>query len=265
MYSIICNDINIAYTDQGEGETVLLLHGLGSCKTDWQPQIKALTHHYRVIAPDLRGHGATDKPSGGYNIPQFAADVFNLLDALGCQQVHMIGLSLGGMITLEFATRYPQRLHSITIINATPSVVLDNWQIRRFFWVRLLMIRLFGPASLGRKIAQYNFPAPAQAEQRRQAEKQFGSNNKAAYFHSTKALLNWDIRPRLAYIPCPLLAISSDMDYTPVATKQALVDAVPNGKLHVIHNARHLLPMEHPGELNAVLLDWLQQTHSQTI
>lgn len=258
MPSTHVKDINIAYTCQGEGATIFLLHGLGSCKADWQPQVKALAEHYQVIAPDLRGHGNSDKPTGGYSIPQFAADILGLMDAMGCQQAHMIGLSLGGMITLEFATRYPQRLLSATIINSTAAVPMDNWQIRRFFWMRLLMIRLFGPAFLGKKIAQHNFPAPKQAELRQQAEKQFGSNNRTAYYRSTKALMGWDVRPKLPTIPCPLLVISSDMDYTPVAAKQAIVDAVPNGELRVIANARHLLPMEHPDELNTALLAWLR-------
>ena len=251
------NDIKIAYTQQGAGEIVVLLHGLGSCKEEWQPQIDALAQHYQVIALDLRGHGATDKPNTGYSITQFAADVAGLLDALGHQQVHLIGFSLGGMITLEFATRYPQRLHSVTIINATPAVVLNTWQIRHFFWKRLLLIRTLGPAYMGKKIAQMNFPAPEQAALRAQAEKQFGSNDKAAYYRATKALLNWDVRPYLANLTCPLLAVSSDQDYTPVAAKQAMVDAVPHGELQVIANARHLVPMEQPAALNAVLLAWL--------
>jgi pimeloyl-ACP methyl ester carboxylesterase len=192
MPSIRVNDLNIAYTLQGKGDVILLLHGLSSCKEDWQPQRQALAKYYQVIAPGLRGHGETGKPATGYSIPQFADDVIGLLDAR-CQQVHMIGLSLGGMITLEFATRYPKRLHSAVIINAAPSVVLDNWQVRRFFWTRLLLIRLFGPAHLGKKIAQHNFPAPTQVGLRQQAEKQFGSNDNAAYYRSIPSAIEFSV------------------------------------------------------------------------
>ena len=117
MATVTVNDIQMAYSEQGTGETVVLLHGLGSCKEDWQPQLQALVQQYRVIAPDLRGHGATTKAKTGYNIAQYAADVLGLLDALRCDTVHLIGFSLGGMITLEFATRYPERLRSATVIS----------------------------------------------------------------------------------------------------------------------------------------------------
>ena len=252
------NDLQLAYSEQGAGETVVLLHGLGSCKEDWQPQIQALAPHYRVIALDLRGHGATTKAKTGYNITQYAADVMGLLDALQCDAVHLIGFSLGGMITLEFATRYPERLRSATVINATPAVVVNNWQTRRFFWSRLLFIQWFGCAYMGKKIAQMNFPAPEQAALRAQAERQFASNDKWAYFRATKSLLGWDIRAKLKDITCPLLAVSSDQDYTSVTAKQAMVDAIPRAELQVIANARHLVPMEQPDALNKTLLAWLK-------
>ncbi|CAA6814248.1 MAG: Unknown protein [uncultured Thiotrichaceae bacterium] len=252
------NDINIDYTIQGSGQAVLLIHGLGSCKEDWQPQISELAMHYQVIALDLRGHGNTSKPRNGYSIRQFTDDVLAFIDALDYSQIHLIGFSLGGMIAQQFAVDYPQRLSSVVVINATPSVVLDNWQIRKMFWMRLLLIKLRGVKYMAKLIANNNLPAPEQAALREQIEKQFAKNDKAAYFRSTRALMHWDVSPLLQNISCPLLSISSDRDYTPVSAKQALVDAVPNGYLEVIPNARHLLPMEQPEVLNKVLMSWLR-------
>ena len=257
MPSLPINDIRLTYQDQGSGIPVVLLHGLGSCKEDWQVQIDHLAQDYRVIALDLRGHGESDKPRHGYTICQFAADVLGLLDALACQHVHLIGFSLGGMIAQEFAAHYPQRLHSVVVINATPSVVLDNWPLRKMFWGRLLTIQLRGVGYMAKLIAERNFPASEQATLRAQVEAQFARNDKAAYFRSTRSIMNWDIRPQLPQISCPLLAISSDNDYTPVSAKQALVDAVPDGRLQVIAPARHLLPMEQPQALNDALDAWL--------
>lgn len=257
MPVIKLNDIHIDYTIQGASEPVLLIHGLGSCKEDWQPQISELAKHYQVIALDLRGHGNTSKPRDGYSIRQFTDDVLAFIDALDYSQIHLIGFSLGGMIAQQFAVDYSQRLSSVVVINATPSVVLDNWQIRKMFWMRLLLIKLRGVKYMAKLIANNNLPAPEQAALREQMEKQFAKNDKAAYFRSTRALMHWDVRPLLQNISCPLLSISSDMDYTPVSAKQELVDAVPNGSLEVISNARHLLPMEQPEALNKVLIFWL--------
>ena len=128
------------------------------------------------------------------------------------------------------------------------------------FWGRLLTIRLMGVKRMAKAIAQANFPTEDKAALRQKLEQQFASNDKSAYYRSTRAIMNWDVRPQLTQISCPLLAISSDMDYTPVSLKQSdLVEAVPQGQLQVINNARHLLPMEQPQQLNQALLDWLQQ------
>ena len=260
MQTITVNDITMAYTDQGSGEPVVLLHGLGSCKEDWEEQIAALAAHYRVIAPDLRGHGQTSKPKKGYSIKQFAEDIRAFADVLPLNQFHLIGFSLGGMISQQFASTYPQRLKSVVIINATPSVIINNWPLRKMFWGRLLTIRLMGVKRMAKAIAQANFPTEDKAALRQKLEQQFASNDKSAYYRSTRAIMNWDVRPQLTQISCPLLAISSDMDYTPVSLKQTdLVEAVPQGQLQVINNARHLLPMEQPQQLNQALLDWLQQ------
>lgn len=258
MPTIPVNDNNLSYIDQGTGASLLLVHGLGSCKEDWHPQIESLAKEYRVIALDLRGHGASSKPRIGYSIRQFTDDVLTFMDALELSHVHLIGFSLGGMIAQQFAVDYPQRLCSVTVINATPSVVLDNWQVRKMFWSRLLFIQFRGVKYMAKLIAKNNFPAPEQAQLREQVEQQFARNDKAAYFRSTRALINWDVRPKLNNISCPMLVISSDMDYTPVSAKQLLVDAVSNARLEVIPDARHLLPMEQTDALNTVLLSWLR-------
>ncbi len=260
MPSVAVNDITMAYVEQGAGPTVVLVHGLGSCKEDWDAQIPVLAAHYRVLAVDLRGHGQSSKPKKGYSIKQFAEDIRAFLDVMQCAKVHLIGFSLGGMTAQQFAVTYPERLQSVVIINATPSVILDNWPMRKMFWTRLLTIQLMGVKRMAKIIATNNFPAPEHAEIRDKLERQFASNNKRAYLHSTRAIMHWDVRPLLKKITCPLLAISSDKDYTPVSLKQTdLVNAVPNGHLVVIQDARHLVPMEQPDALNQALLKWLQQ------
>ena len=258
MPSVSVQGIELCYTQQGAGEVVLLLHGLGSCKEDWHAQIAALSTQYQVIAVDLRGHGKSAKPRTGYSIRQFTEGICSFMDALQIPQWHLVGFSLGGMIAQQFAVTYPERLHSVVVINAIPSVVLDNWATRKMFWGRLLTIQLLGVQRMAQAIAQANFPRPEQSLMREQLAAQFAKNDKAAYFRSTRAIMHWDVRPELMRITCPLLAISSDKDYTPVSAKQSqLVEAVPDGHLVVIQNARHLLPMEQPVALNQALLTWL--------
>jgi len=92
------NDIELYYETAGEGEPLLLLHGLGSSVRDWERQIPEMAKSYRVIACDVRGHGRSEKPPGPYSMSQFARDVAGLLRALDIPSVHICGLSIGGMI-----------------------------------------------------------------------------------------------------------------------------------------------------------------------
>ncbi len=89
-------DCTLVYDDHpgpAERAPVLLLHGLGSSARDWEYQLPALLGRYRLLVPDLRGHGRSGKPRGGYSMAGFADDCAALLDRLGCGPVHLVGIS----------------------------------------------------------------------------------------------------------------------------------------------------------------------------
>jgi Predicted hydrolases or acyltransferases (alpha/beta hydrolase superfamily) len=97
MPYIQVNGLRMHYLAQGHGPAVVLLHGLGSCAEDWSLlQAPALSQWYRVLMPDLRGHGRSDKPPGPYTVYQMADDIAGFLRALGMDSAHIVGLSLGG-------------------------------------------------------------------------------------------------------------------------------------------------------------------------
>ena len=96
------SDVPLHYLDLGKGqgepaqlEPIFLLHGLGSCAADWRPQIDALGSNYRLIVPDMRGHGASPAPNGDWQIGDFANDLFNLMDQLDVPRAHIVGFSPG--------------------------------------------------------------------------------------------------------------------------------------------------------------------------
>src|SRR5437762_3199638 len=100
------------YEEYGHGDPVLLLHGLGSSSLDWEYQVPELATRYRVIVPDARGHGRSDKPRGRYSITGFSADLIALIEHLNLKPVHVVGLSMGGMIGFQLAVDQPQLLKS---------------------------------------------------------------------------------------------------------------------------------------------------------
>lgn len=119
METVRCNGSNICYSDQGEGQVVVLLHGFCGSAAYWEKVIPLLSGSCRIIAPDLRGHGASDAPKGAYTIEQMADDVLSLIDTLEIPKITLLGHSLGGYITLSFAQRHAARLNGFGLIHST--------------------------------------------------------------------------------------------------------------------------------------------------
>ena len=106
---------------RGEGEPLLLLHGFTGSGTDWVHvfDLDALARQFRLIVPDLRGHGRSNNPAPRFTHRQCASDVAELLDQLGLERVRAIGMSLGGNTLLHLATREPSRVSSMVLVSAT--------------------------------------------------------------------------------------------------------------------------------------------------
>ena len=104
---IEANELKIYYEAYGEGEPLLLIHGGTATSQSWASHLPAFTEHFRVFAPDSRGHGRTDNPTGDLGYRVMADDVAALIGALGLQRPLVLGYSDGGQIALELGIRYP--------------------------------------------------------------------------------------------------------------------------------------------------------------
>ncbi len=252
------DDIEIHCQTAGDGPPLLLIHGLGASARDWGPQIGFFRASYRVIAFDLRGHGRTSRPRDGYSIERFAQDTAGLLRALETGPVHVVGISLGGMIAFQLAVDAPDLVRSLTIVNSGPAVPAGTFKQRLPLYIRLVYIRLLGLRRMAVAIAKRLFPAPDHEALRQSFVDSVASNDKRCYLASLRAIFaGWSVADRLGQITCPVLAVAADQDYTPVALKQAYVDRLPNARLDVIPDSRHAVPMEKPGEFNALLSQFL--------
>jgi pimeloyl-ACP methyl ester carboxylesterase len=153
--------VSLAYEDRGKGyAAVVLLHGFTADRRMWNPVAEVLERKHRVLVPDLRGHGESDSPADreSYSLAGYAEDVAALLDAAGLERAHIAGSSFGGMIALEFAVTWPERLETLVVSDASPAH--DRPEYDRRFRERedgiarmVDAIARFGPIEAGRRAA----------------------------------------------------------------------------------------------------------------
>lgn len=131
---ISVGEIDLSIVEYGtSGPRLILLHGIGSRGVSWWPVIDELAAHFRLIVPDLRGHGDSDKPAAGYQLPDYAGDLAGLIDALELDRPLILGHSLGGVVALVWAVFHPDRAARIVLEDiplragsrATP--LFDDW------------------------------------------------------------------------------------------------------------------------------------------
>lgn len=108
----------VRYREAGDGPVIALLHGITSSSDTWEPVIERLGRRFRVIAPDLLGHGGSAKPRGDYSPGAYAGGVRDLLAALGHDRVTVVGHSMGGGVAMQFAYMFPQRCQRLVLVGS---------------------------------------------------------------------------------------------------------------------------------------------------
>src|SRR5437660_11842390 len=109
------NAINLYYELHGRGPNLVLIEGIGYHTWMWFRQLPDLTRHFRTLIYDNRGVGRSDLPKGPYTHEQNADDLAGLLDYLGWERTHVLGISMGGFIAQEFALKYPRRVDRLVL------------------------------------------------------------------------------------------------------------------------------------------------------
>jgi 3-oxoadipate enol-lactonase len=257
MPKVHVNDIDLYYESAGQGQPVLLIHGLGSSTRDWEYQMPAFSTLYQVVALDVRGHGQSDKPPGPYSIPLFATDTAELIRSLELGPSHIVGISMGGMIAFQLAVDTPDLVRSLVIVNSGPEIIPRSLRDRLNVLQRILLVRIFGMRKIGEFLGSRLFPKPEQEPLLQMFIERWAENDQRAYLESTRGIVGWSISDQLQTIVCPTLVVASDEDYTPISAKKSYVERLPRGELVVIEDARHAVTAERPEDFNKVVLDFL--------
>lgn len=237
------------YDDTGQGSPVLLLHGLGSTGGEWELVVPELAARHRCIVPDVRGHGRSDKPAGPYSVPLFARDIAALCDQLGVASLHVVGLSMGGMIAFQLAITRPDLVRSLVIINSGPEMVPRTWQAALAVAQRLAVVTLFGPRRFASMLGPRLFPRPDQDARRLAFEETVAANDRSAYRRATFGLIGWSVLDRLDEVICPVLVLGSERDYTSAAAKQLYVDRLGDARLVEIADSGHVANLDQPARV----------------
>ncbi len=257
MPTLQLDDLSLHYEESGAGTPIVFLHGLGSSGRDWEFVAPGFTGQHRALIPDIRGHGRSGKPAGAYGVPLFARDIAAWCDRLGLTRVHVVGLSMGGMIGFQLAVDRPELVRSLVIINSGPDMVPRTLGMKLAVALRLLVLRVSGPRGLAKLIAPKLFPKPEQAELRRKVIEEIGANEPDAYLRATRGLIGWSVLERLEDISCPVLVLGSDHDYTPMSVKQAYTARLQNARLQELTDSYHAAPLDQPEQIIDVVKHFL--------
>lgn len=246
--------LKLRYFESGNGEPLILIHGLGGSLEAWTFQYGDFSRYFRVIALDLRGFGMSDVPES-ISIYDFAEDVRNLMDHLEMEAASLLGLSMGGAICMAFFERYPERVRSLILANTLhklPEAGKSQFEER---------LKLIERASMD-EIA--DFIAGLSLHQKREDLKELVKailrrNDKDFYRKVTEEIAKVNFENLLPRINVPTLVLVADNDVTtPPALGEEIARLIPNSELRVVKSAAHLAKLENPEEFNRHVIEFLK-------
>ena len=241
----------------GNAPPLVLIHGLGSSSADWEGQVPEFSKHFRVIVPDLRGHGGSSR-AGDYRVERFAADTWQLLDHLRIENPALLGHSMGGAVAMQMVLDRPGRVRKLVLANTVPSFRPRTLAERWMLWSRLLLMGWLGPRRLSEYMNEKLYPRPDQAALRRRVARRNAKNDKNTYLGSIRALTQWSIENRLRELTLPVLLLVAEKDYFPRSDADRFIAALPDARLITFPGTRHGLPLEEPVLFNRAVLDFLR-------
>jgi len=237
------NGTRIFWTEQGTGEPVLMIMGLGATHEWWFRLTPIFAARCRTLLFDNRGVGKSDAPPGPYSLPEMAADAAAVLDAAGVDSAHVFGASMGGMIAQELALRYPERVRSL-ILGCTscggPESVPARREVRDALHARASMTR----EQASRLMVPFTFDAgtPRDAIEEDLSVRLATNVTNEGYFAQLQAIRAWSgTYSRLGTLAVPTLVIHGETDeLVPPENGRILARAIPNATLAMIPRASHI-------------------------
>lgn len=249
----------IYWDQEGKGEPILLIMGLGYTSHMWWRIRLRLAEHYLTLACDNRGVGRSDVPPGPYSIPLMASDAAAVLDAAQVESAHVLGVSMGGMIGQEFALQYPKRVRSL-ILGCTaaggPTAVRAEPEATRMLKERSAM----SPEQATEAAIPfiYDSATPRERIDEDVAIRRPWIPRPEAYTAQLQGILAWEGYSRLSAIHSPTLVIHGESDrLVPAGNARLIAERIPGAKLVMIPHAGHLFLTDQTEAAQRAILTFL--------
>ena len=265
MPKVRANDLTINYEQQGSGEPLLLIPYLAADHACYAFQVAEYAKQFTCISLDLRGAGESDKPDGAYSIELFADDTAALMEAIGLERAHVMGLSLGAAVAMWLAAKYPSRVRSLSLHSAWPRTdafltnVVQGWQalargagsvadlvvLGIFPWCFTPELYTAKPEYVA-SLAAFVRSRPAQPIE--------------AFLRQSDAVLAHDVDAQLERIRTPTLFTFGGRDrLTSTRFADRLRQGVRDSAVHVFEDCAHAPIYEQVEEFNRRTLEFLQR------
>ena len=265
-----------AFVRLGSGPALLLLHGLGANHTTWLPVLDTLARRYTVIAPDLLGHGESDKPRADYSVGGFANGMRDLLTVLGIDKVTVVGHSFGGGVAMQFAYQFPERTERLVLVGSgglgpEVSTAIRAITTPGFHQVMGLLtlpgVRHLGEAGL-RALSRTGIKEFRDFDEVAEIYQSFQDPAaRAAIRHVVRAVVDWQgqivTMADRAYLTdaMPMCVIWGDEDRViPTSHAARAAELAPKARVEIIPNAGHFPHKDHPERFARTLHDFVRTT-----
>ena len=241
---------------RGERKPLVFLHGVGSDKSVWRPQLEYFGESRRTIAFDYPGYGESDA-IGDATRDDYAAAVLAALDALGIDEAHVCGLSLGGVVAIAMHSAAPDRFASLIIADSF-AVHPQGQAIYERSMAASVDMRGLAEARIGALMAL------ADSATRAEVVETMARIDPEAYRIGARAVWLADQGDRAAAIRSPTLVICGNEDaITPPSLSAALAILIPNSRLRIINGASHLANLDNPVDFNRSIEDFISEVEGQ--
>lgn len=250
---------NIYWDEQGSGEPLLLIMGLGYPSDAWYRTRPSLAQKYRTIAFDNRGVGRTDMPPGPYPISVMASDAAAVLDAAGVEKAHVFGISMGGMIAQEFAISHPQRVRSLVLgctASGGPRAVRAEDAATKMLMARGKMTQEEAAEAAVPFIYDAGTARTLIDEDIERRRPWFPKAE--AYNAQLQGILAWESYSRLGRITAPTLVIHGECDrLVPPGNGKLIAENVRGAELVMLPHAGHIFTTDQPQAAQTAILQFL--------